>query len=168
MAVKVMQLESLLNSKQADLQRMGDSGQAWVQEACCLRDAVTSTLAALGQPLSESCFSSQFKPCMLTCLPACSLACLKGLFCVLLWLLNGMEYHITRPEPTHYACRSHRFASFCHASTLCSCLALNSPHSTDLSDCSATGIPAGSLHKQSLTTNGLQKSSGLLSETCGC
>ncbi|DBA67868.1 TPA: hypothetical protein ACH3X2_014211 [Trebouxia sp. C0005] len=48
MAVKVMQLESLLHSKQADLQRMGDSGQAWVQEACCLRDAVTSTLAALG------------------------------------------------------------------------------------------------------------------------
>jgi len=48
MAVKVMQLESLLISRQADLQRMGDSGQAWVQEACCLRDAVTSTLAALG------------------------------------------------------------------------------------------------------------------------
>ncbi|KAL0036839.1 hypothetical protein WJX77_001412 [Trebouxia sp. C0004] len=47
MAVKVMQLESMLNSKQADLQRMGDSGQAWVQEACCLRDAVSSTLAAL-------------------------------------------------------------------------------------------------------------------------
>lgn len=48
MAVKVMQLESLLQDKQAELQRMGDTGQAWVVDACHLRDAVTSTLAALG------------------------------------------------------------------------------------------------------------------------
>ena len=97
MAVRVMQLESLLNSKQADLQRMGDSGQAWVQEAYCLRDAVTSTLAALGQPLaqSEGCFSSQCKPCMLACwlcllaccLLACMLACLVA--CLLACLLEG-------------------------------------------------------------------------------
>ena len=48
MAVKVMQLESLLQDKQAELQRMGDTGQAWVEDACRLRDAVASTLAALG------------------------------------------------------------------------------------------------------------------------
>ena len=55
MAVKVMQLESLLSSKQAELQRMGDTGQAWIEEACCLRDAVASTLAALGQLQSLLC-----------------------------------------------------------------------------------------------------------------
>ena len=55
MAVKVMQLESLVSSKQAELQRMGDTGQAWIEEACCLRDAVASTLAALGQPPSLLC-----------------------------------------------------------------------------------------------------------------
>lgn len=48
MAVKVMQLESLLQDKQAELQRMGNTGQAWVEDACRLRDAVAATLAALG------------------------------------------------------------------------------------------------------------------------
>lgn len=53
MAVKVVQLEGLLQGKQAQLQRMGASGQAWVEDACRLRDAVASTLAALGT--SSSC-----------------------------------------------------------------------------------------------------------------
>lgn len=49
MAVKVVQLEGLLQGKQAQLQRMGNTGQTWVQDACRLRDAVASTLAALGE-----------------------------------------------------------------------------------------------------------------------
>ena len=49
MAVKVMQLEDLLQDKQAALQKMGDTGQAWVEDACRLRDAVASTLAAMGK-----------------------------------------------------------------------------------------------------------------------
>ena len=54
MAVKVVQLEGLLQGKQAELQRMGDTGKTWVQDACRLRDAVASTLAALGR--APSCF----------------------------------------------------------------------------------------------------------------
>ena len=50
MAVKVMQLESLLSSKQADLQQMGLTEQTWLQDAQSLRDAVASTLDALGNP----------------------------------------------------------------------------------------------------------------------
>lgn len=48
MAVKVVQLEGLLQGKQAQLHSMGATGQAWLQDACRLRDAVASTLAALG------------------------------------------------------------------------------------------------------------------------
>ena len=68
MAVKVMQLESLVSSKQAELQRMGDSGQAWIEEACCLRDAVASTLAALGQLPSLRCHvNCLLESCVLCC-----------------------------------------------------------------------------------------------------
>ena len=48
MAVKVVQLEGLLQGKQAQLHSMGVTGQAWLEDACRLRDAVASTLAALG------------------------------------------------------------------------------------------------------------------------
>ena len=68
MAVKVMQLESLVSSKQAELQRMGDTGQAWIEEACCLRDAVASTLAALGQLPSLLCHvNCLLELCVLCC-----------------------------------------------------------------------------------------------------
>ena len=46
----MVQLESLLSSKQADLQQMGLTEQTWLQDAQCLRDAVASTLDALGDP----------------------------------------------------------------------------------------------------------------------
>ena len=52
MAVKVMQLEGLLSSKQAELQQMGLTEQTWLQDAQRLRDAVASTLGALGELLS--------------------------------------------------------------------------------------------------------------------
>ena len=55
MAVKVMQLERLLQGKQAELQRLGDTGRTWVEEACHLRDAVASTLAALGTLSPPEC-----------------------------------------------------------------------------------------------------------------
>ena len=50
MAVKVMQLEALLSSKQAELQEMGTTEQTWLQDAQRLRDAVANTLGALGKP----------------------------------------------------------------------------------------------------------------------
>ena len=53
MAVKVVQLESLLEAKQAELQAMGVTGQAWIEDACRLKDAVASTLAALGTVLTS-------------------------------------------------------------------------------------------------------------------
>ena len=48
MAVKVMQLEGLLSSKQAQLHEMGATEQTWLEDAQKLRDAVANTLGALG------------------------------------------------------------------------------------------------------------------------
>ena len=49
MAVKVMQLEGLLSSKQAQLHEMGATEQTWLEDAQKLRDAVANTLGALGK-----------------------------------------------------------------------------------------------------------------------
>lgn len=49
LAVKVVQLEALLSSKQVQLQEMGAAEQTCLEDAHRLRQAVANTLGALGE-----------------------------------------------------------------------------------------------------------------------
>lgn len=53
LAVKVVQLEALLSSKQAQLQEMGATEQTWLEDAQRLRQAVANTLGALGMAAAK-------------------------------------------------------------------------------------------------------------------
>lgn len=57
MAVKVVGLEELLHDKESQLRGLGSAGKEWLEEARVLRQAVTSTLDALG--LSEPLLHAQ-------------------------------------------------------------------------------------------------------------